>query len=434
MNSLQNQKTITALFIFAALSSCGKNATKNEPTTSPQDKADKIETIQILNLADPVNRVLLHKDIPSSFTIKLVEGTYKSPVTFSFKCLYACLEGLSLSGQGEVSWVAPQNADYSSDDTFAYEIKVHDAEGSQGSAIWRFNPMPYEMTAGNEWSKKEPKLYAPDKISATLQTALLLHGADGRAGGSQGGSIVYLGKLEDKYYALTARHVIESVKGSGYIVCDRSRTFFFEQAHVTASCASIVYISDNLDFALMELAPKKGDLDLLKDHDIPFTKLVSSGTPALGSPFAILGYGRLMNPYGKLTLGLDDDCMSYTKDDEETQFPRDIWNSETKKYDKTSVTLKLRTAPCEASPGDSGGAVLDMASGKIAGLVFGLANDTKKITSEEIKSGLNAEEKVRQSLTKVAYTPSDLIVSELKQIPSDHPHYDLIKKITGQIE
>jgi len=130
---------------------------------------------------------------------------------------------------------------------------------------------------------------------------------------------------------------------------------------------NLLYKNEALDFALCELEIPAADLDLFKDRALE----LNDQPLKADQPLNTIGFGVYQNDHpGIALLEAGQDCRSFLPGEEASVRAR---------------TWSLPTG-CDASPADSGSAVMNAHSGKVEGILWGTSTVKRNLSSQDLRS------------------------------------------------
>lgn len=197
---------------------------------------------------------------------------------------------------------------------------------------------------GENWSRVilTPEIY--DIQVRPVQK--LLHHSVKITGPKGHGSGIYLGKN----LVLTNHHVVKNLD------CNQLK-IQLGPTSADISCKNITWQDQDVDAALIKVDGP--ELSRLPDYELKDEDL-----PTKGTLLAVAGFGTIANPTHQLTFEVGGDCQVLSK--QEMRFMPPPGTSPELAYNVWAVPVG-----CDTSPGDSGAAVINLATGDIAGIVFG---------------------------------------------------------------
>jgi hypothetical protein len=198
---------------------------------------------------------------------------------------------------------------------------------------------------GDTWSRESVTENLLLSLPSHEQTWLKRTGRAVYRGGS--GTVFIVGKLQDKWWALSNRHVFHSTS-----VCE-SATLRFPVLELAARCVRRMEAWNSHDLALIEIAFQ----DNKEPDSLPFLRLPNPPSQTLGDWIASAGFGVAGHTGSiPLTLNRDEDCRAFSS----TAFDRIMGNEAVHSF----------AHGCDVSPGDSGSPIWERETGRWVGVVW----------------------------------------------------------------
>lgn len=215
---------------------------------------------------------------------------------------------------------------------------------------------------GAEWGKKLVTQESLKSESAVFQRTALRTAKFGSFLGS--GTAFYLGKFNGKHIMASNYHVISTAQD-----CQQGRAEF-TMINKIFKCEEFLGSWSDVDYSLVAIKVKPEDEASLKGLG---ENMTWTSKPYKGQKLLTIGHGFANNSSQKLVSNQDDDCITYSKDDD-VRFMADPDDVNPGPYKAWSFANG-----CDVSHGDSGSAMVDRDTGETVGIIWTgrIPKDTK---------------------------------------------------------
>jgi Trypsin-like peptidase domain len=206
---------------------------------------------------------------------------------------------------------------------------------------------------GSSWGKKQVTQAILDSESPIFKR--LAHATGKVSVGFGTATAFVIGEKNGKVLMATNHHVIEDQAG-----CGGSRLSFEFLGLRNLACDTVITTSTDLDLTLFTL---KNVTPEAKAKLLAVAKAFSTDLPRKGQKLLTIGYGVASNPSGNLMSGQDDDCKTFSPD-EEIRFMADP-----DEFNPGPYKTWMFATGCDVSHGDSGSAIVDSETGDVVGIL-----------------------------------------------------------------